>query len=175
MVTSNEPLTVAALNQLPFAEAKALFSQCCSAEAWQDLMVSSRPYDDYSAVLLAAEQHWAVMTEADYLQAFDGHPKIGDVQSLRKKYATTKALAANEQSGVQQASDETLQGLAKANQNYLQRFGFIFIICATGKSADEMLQALLARIDNPRALELKIAAAEQMKITQIRLAKALMD
>lgn len=109
------------------------------------------------------------MQEPDWLEAFDGHPKIGDPASLKKKYHSTQALASEEQSGVREATDQHIADLAKANQSYLDRFGFIFIICATGKTAEEMLGTILDRLNNTRDQELRIAAKEQLKITHIRL------
>ena len=111
------------------------------------------------------------MREQDLLEAFDGHPKIGDPDSLKKKYAATKKLATSEQSAVQYASDETIDELAACNQAYLDKFGFIFIICASGKSADEMLVSIKNRISNSRERELLLAAEEQRKITHLRLNK----
>ncbi len=96
-------------------------------------------------------------------------PAIGDVNSLKKKYADIQASASHEQSGAAQASEATLQRLKTLNDQYLDRFGFIFIVCATGKSADEMLALLEARIDNDRDEEIQNAAREQAKITHLRL------
>ena len=97
------------------------------------------------------------------------------MNSLRKKYASTKALAAGEQSAVSQASEETLQALAQGNLDYEKKFGFIFIVCATGKSALEMLELLQARLPNTREQELLNAAREQHAITVLRLQKLLQD
>jgi OHCU decarboxylase len=94
---------------------------------------------------------------------------IGDVESLKKKYAATKAIAAGEQAGVAAASEATLAELARLNQEFYEKFGFIFIVFATSKSANEMLALLKARIDNTREEELRNAAAEQLKITRLRL------
>ena len=113
------------------------------------------------------------MTEADYLQAFEGHPKIGDITSLKAKYANTKELASGEQSAVDEASDEVLERLAQGNDTYQEKFGFIFLVCATGKSAAEMLALLEMRLPNDRATELINAAEEQRKIFHIRLGKML--
>jgi len=136
-------------------------------------MLSQRPFDTIDSLQLSARQQWDHMQEQDWLEAFDGHPKIGDPDSLKKKYQSTHSLASSEQSGMQTADDDTIRALAEANKRYLDRFGFIFIICATGKSAKEMLSAIQLRIGNDRDHELKIAATEQFKITQIRLNKLL--
>lgn len=134
-------------------------------------MQAACPFADDHAVVETAEAAWAGLTEADHLEALAAHPRIGDVESLRAKYAATKSWATGEQSGVAGASDETLQLLAKANADYEAKFRRIFIVCATGKSAAEMLELLQQRIGNPPEEELAIAAAEQIKITLIRLNK----
>jgi OHCU decarboxylase len=105
------------------------------------------------------------------LAAFAAHPRIGDVDSLRTKFAHTKTWASGEQAGVDAASEDTLIRLADGNDAYFDRFGYIFIVCATGKSADQMLALLEARLPNDAVTELPIAAAEQRKITQLRLQK----
>jgi 2-oxo-4-hydroxy-4-carboxy-5-ureidoimidazoline decarboxylase len=105
------------------------------------------------------------------LEAFEQHPKIGDINSLKKQYANTVAWASNEQAGVDAASDEVLQALAKGNDDYERKFGYIFIVCATGKSAGEMLELLQSRLTNDPESEIKIGAEEQNKITKLRLEK----
>jgi 2-oxo-4-hydroxy-4-carboxy-5-ureidoimidazoline decarboxylase len=120
-----------------------------------------------------AKGTWAQCQETDWLEAFEAHPMIGDVNSLRKKFANTKHLASKEQAGASNATDEELHALSKLNHEYKAKFGFIFIICATGLSAKVMLDALQNRINNSREHELNIAAQEQLKITLLRLHKAL--
>lgn len=166
-------MTLAALNDLTEQQALQTFMQCCTSTQWVEKMVASRPFADIGAMTDAANRCWQGLTEADYLEAFDGHPKIGDVNSLRAKYANTKALASGEQSAVNQASDEVLKALSQGNDDYFNQFGFIFIVCATGKSAAEMLALLKTRLPNDRATELKNAAEEQRKIFQLRLEKLL--
>ena len=161
------------LNQLPENEAIKLFLQCCSAESWASKMTASRPFSDHKQLQYQADNCWGQLQESDYLQAFEGHPKIGDVNSLRAKYANTKELASNEQSAVNQATNNTLEQLAEGNDVYLKKFGFIFIVCATGKSAQEMLDLLQQRLPNDRQTELKNATEQQRQIFQIRLDKAL--
>jgi OHCU decarboxylase len=112
--------------------------------------------------------------EKDFFEAFEGHPKIGDVNSLRTKYANTKALASGEQGAVNSANELTLNALNEGNRHYETKNGFIFIVCATGKSADEMLTLLTRRLKNDRVTEQKIAAEQQSLITAIRIAKYLM-
>jgi 2-oxo-4-hydroxy-4-carboxy-5-ureidoimidazoline decarboxylase len=157
------------INQASSADAAHMFRQCCTSQHWIERMVTTRPYASADALRQQADNHWRDMAEADYLEAFDGHPKIGDVGSLKAKYANTKALAAGEQSGVNVATDEVIQRLAAGNRQYEETFGFIFIVCATGKSAEQMTDLLEARLPNERAVELGNAAEEQRKIFHIRL------
>ena len=161
------------LNNLPKGEVIAALLTCCNASRWAERVADQRPFGSTSALLESSDACWAEMHEQDLLEAFDGHPKIGDPDSLKKKYASTKTLATSEQSGVHLASDETIDELAKYNQIYLEKFGFIFIICATGKSADEMLASIKDRMPNDRERELSVAAEEQRKITNLRLKKLL--
>jgi 2-oxo-4-hydroxy-4-carboxy-5-ureidoimidazoline decarboxylase len=154
-------------------EAQHIFLQCCTSKRWIEKMVKSRPYATVADVLRQADVHWQDLGEEDYLEAFEGHPKIGDVNSLKKKYANTKKLAAGEQSGVDTASDAVIDQLAEANRQYQEKFGFIFIVCATGKSAQEMSDLLQTRLENNRQSELGTAAKEQRKIFQIRLKQLL--
>lgn len=134
-------------------------------------MVADRPYDSLNTCLAIAKKNWEKMNTADYLEAFEGHPKIGDLSSLRAKYQATQSLATGEQSAVQCADEETLHRLAEGNAQYEQKNGFIFIVFATGKSALEMLTLLEARLLNSRDEELIIAANEQSKITELRIKK----
>ncbi len=135
-------------------------------------MLQSRPFADDNAVFATADRIWATMERADILEAFSHHPKIGsDMQSLRARFPQTHQWSGQEQSAVQQANESTLQALAEGNRRYEQRFGYIFIVCATGKTAEEMLAFLQTRLPNPPEIELPIAAAEQAKITAIRLRK----
>ena len=164
-------LRITEFNQLDLVEAESRLQQCCSSEAWVSQMNESRPFDNVQQMQQVAVNIWSQLDESDYLQAFDGHPKIGDPSSLRKKYANTHQLASDEQSSVKVASDETIQDLADKNQQYLDKFGFIFIVCATGKSADEMLSLLNNRLPNDRNSEIANAADEQRKITAIRIEK----
>lgn len=166
-------MTIERLNKLLPEQAGSAFTKCCGAHNWVAKMVAGRPYQNKEALLKAAESIWYNSSEADWLEAFTHHPKIGDIDSLAKKFANTKAWAGNEQKGVHSASRDILERLAKGNDEYEQKFGFIFIICATGKSAAEMLSLLEDRIGNSYEDELKIAMGEQHKITLIRLNKLL--
>lgn len=164
-----------AFNALTYDEAMKDLIRCCGAKRWAEQMVAHRPYRTVDEVFAAAEQAWARMDRADILQAFTHHPKIGDVASLRAKFGSTSQWAAGEQAGVQAATDEILARLARGNELYEQKFGYIFIVCATGKTAAEMVELLEKRLPNRPADELKIAAGEQARITRIRLGKLLQE
>ena len=165
--------TLEAFNRLAEEQALQALESCCTAMRWCRAMVAARPFADMDDVLDKADACWRPMAEVDILEAFAGHPKIGDINSLRAKYAHTAGLAGAEQGAVSQATDAVLSALKAANQQYEEQNGFIFIVCATGKSASEMLAILQARLANDRATELNIGAQEQAKITAIRLQKLL--
>lgn len=158
-------------NNQPLPEVRAALTRCCGASEWVEGMLGLYPFASPQQVLSLSEQIADQLDERDWLEAFGHHPQIGDLASLRTKFAATAELAEGEQAGSLDATDQTLQELADYNQKYRQKFGFIFIICATGKSATEMLDALKARIDNDPETELRIAAGEQRKITRLRLEK----
>ncbi len=164
-------MTLDEFNALPEAVAAERLGHCCAAEAWVAAMLARRPFASVEAMQEAAGAVWSGVDEGGLLQAFEAHPKIGDVDSLREKYAATRAMAGGEQSSVQQADDRTLAELARLNRDYEVRHGFIFIVCATGKSAAGMLELLAARINNTRDQELANAAAEQLAITRLRIGK----
>lgn len=166
-------MTIEQINQADENTASQLFRQCCTSETWIARMLANRPFTSAQELRTAADNNWRGLADEDYLQAFDGHPKIGNVGSLKAKYANTKELAAGEQASVDQASEATIQALADGNTAYEKKFGFIFIVCATGKSAAEMLQLLKARMPNSRDQELSNAAEEQRKIFHLRLEKLL--
>ena len=132
-------------------------------------MMARRPFAEADAALNAAREAWFALGREDRLEAFSHHPKIGDVRSLRRRFPATHDLSAHEQRGIVGASDATLAALADANRAYEDRFGYIFIVCATGKTADEMLALLLARLENDPATEIRIAAEEQARIMALRL------
>lgn len=155
------------------AEARALLLRCCGAQRWADAMAARRPFGDDAALLRAADEEWATMGRDDILEALAAHPQIGeDIEALRRKFADTATWSSNEQAGVTAAPEQTLAALRDANAAYRRRFGHIFVVCATGKSADEMLALLRQRLPNDPDTELRIAAAEQAKITRLRLEKS---
>lgn len=161
----------AELNALPETEARAAFERCCGSSRWVEAMMDGRPYDSFPAVVAASDDAFGLLYERDWMEAFRHHPMIGDVAELRRKFASTAAWAGAEQSGAAAAGEATLRALADGNRAYAERFGYIFIVCATGKSADEMLGLLRLRLGNESEAELAIAAEEQKKITGLRLMK----
>ncbi len=166
-------MSVDTLNKANIEQATHSFMQCCTSSAWVNAMVAARPYKDKAAIAEQADSAWQALAEADFLEAFEGHPQIGNVDTLRAKYANTKKLASGEQSSVSEASEQVLLDLANGNADYLNKFGFIFIVCATGKSAAQMLALLKVRLSNDKATELVNAAEEQRKIFHLRLEKLL--
>ncbi|MBT4283381.1 MAG: 2-oxo-4-hydroxy-4-carboxy-5-ureidoimidazoline decarboxylase [Candidatus Marinimicrobia bacterium] len=167
-------MTIEALNSITNSEANEQFELCCGADSWVQKMNQSRPFQNKNEVYQKAKSIWFSLKSEDWLEAFTHHPKIGDIDSLRAKFHNTKSLSETEQSGVNNATESTLKNLAKSNQLYEDKFGFIFIVCATGKSADEMLALIKMRLKNHAEIEMKNAAKEQHKITQLRL-KALLQ
>lgn len=166
-------MSLESLNTMSTANAWQTLMQCCTAERWVEAMVSGRPYANEQDLCESANRYWQDLSEEDYLQAFAGHPQIGNIDSLHSKYANTKALAAGEQSSVTTADSDVIKALAQGNRDYLEKFGFIFIVCATGKSAAEMLALLQQRLSNNRLTELANAAEQQRNIFQLRLRKLL--
>ena len=164
-------MTIAQFDHLPENRKRELLKQCCGSEQWVNNMLTVFPVEDLVELVEAAEEKWDELTEEDWKEAFDHHPKIGDVNSLKEKFADTAKWASGEQSGVNAADDDTLQQLAKDNEAYQKKYGFIFIVCATGKSAKEMLDILQTRLKNSEEEEIEIAAGEQLKITILRLEK----
>lgn len=136
-------------------------------------MLTTLPVDNVEQLFRAADQKWNETGPEDWLEAFSHHPKIGDLGSLQQKFANTSNWAQNEQSGVNGSTIDIIEALAAGNKAYEEKFGYIFIVCATGKSAAEMLDILQSRLPNVPETEMKIAAAEQHKITRIRLQKLL--
>ncbi len=164
-------MNVEAFNIVQPEDARAALLRCCGSRRWADAMLTRRPFASSADLFAAADDIWASLAPTDWLEAFAAHPRIGDLDSLKKKFAATANRSAHEQAGVAGAADDVLRELAEGNRRYEERFGHIFIVCATGKTAAEMLHLLRQRLSNAPADELKIAAAEQAKITRLRLEK----
>ena len=170
-MTDSDPLATR-WNALSDAAARAALTRCCGANRWVEGMLAERPFTSASHLFEVAEAVWSRLGAADFLEAFSHHPEIGAKEDeLRQKFARTAELSQAEQSGALNASEETQLSLRAKNRAYSERFGYSFIVCATGKTASEMLALLEARLSNPPEVELAIAAAEQAKITRLRLEK----
>lgn len=166
-------MTLDELNSMSAPQAEVFLQDCCAAPKWVQGMMQAIPFSTIDLLYTKAESIWFDLDEADHLLAFDAHPRIGDVTSLKKKYASTATIAGGEQVGMSSATTATIEKMAQLNEQYLNKFGFIFIVCASGKSAEQMLAIIEQRIDNDYKTELDIAADEQAKITRIRLTKGL--
>ncbi len=153
------------------AAARPAFLGCCGAPGWADAMTARRPFRSEAELFAAAAEVWRALPPAEWLAAFAAHPRIGDLETLRRRYAQAGGGPAAEQALVQGAAEEVLEALADGNRRYEARFGYIFIVCATGKTAEEMLALLRQRLGNDPETELRIAAGEQEKITRLRLEK----
>ena len=164
-------MTISELNSVPAKDIAPFLKKCCGAEKWVTNMISQRPYSSIENLLSQATNLWDALSNEDWMEAFEHHPQIGDLNSLKEKFPNTSSLAAAEQQGTTQATESVLQQLSDYNAQYFDKFGFIFIICATGKSAAEMLDSLKARLNNPLEEEIQRAAKEQIKITCLRLKK----
>lgn len=159
------------LNAADDQAARAMLGRCCGATRWVEGMLARRPYADAAGLLAAADEVWWRLGPDDWREAFTHHPRIGDVEKLRERFAATATWSEGEQAGVADADEAVLRGLAQGNRDYEARYGWIFLVCATGKSAAEMLASLTARMDNEPEAELRIAADEQARITRLRLEK----
>jgi len=160
------------LNTLSREAATQALTRCCGSKRWVQGMLTRLPFATHTAMYAAAVEIWAQLGPEDFREAFGHHPEIGsNLEDLRRKFATTATWSQAEQSAALRASEATLHALRDGNQAYRERFGYSFIVCATGKSAEEMLLLLQARLRHAPDLELGIAAAEQAKITHLRLEK----
>lgn len=168
-------MTLADLNTLSWQDAFDWFQQTCAAEKWCKSMTEMRPYASLDDLKKAAHFYWQQQHDSDLLEAFAAHPMIGDLSSLRQRFANTKALAKEEQQATSSASDDTLKALQHYNKCYLDKHGFIFIICASGLPAQTMLNELKTRLSNTTETEMTLAAAEQIKITWLRIEKGLSE
>ena len=156
---------------MPHDEAVKTLLQCCGSKRWAETMADGRPYSSFETLIANANDAWWALQTDDWLEAFRNHPKIGDKKAADTVTDQSRQWSGQEQAGVTSASRETIDALAALNWAYEQKFGFIFIICATGKTSGEMLESLKIRLENDVETELPIAAAEQSKITELRLKK----
>jgi OHCU decarboxylase len=162
-------VTLTEFNALPAAQAESVLMDCCGATRWAASVASGRPYESIEEINRFADAIWRDLDRSDWLEAFSHHPQIGESATAGSKSA--HEWAAGEQSGAERAAENVKARLARGNRTYVQKFGHIYIVCATGKSAEEMLAILEERLQNGPAQELPIAAEQQRLITRIRLAK----
>jgi allantoicase len=161
------------LNQMPRAQAAQALFDCCGSKKWVEQVLARRPFADAAGLYVASDDAWEALKRKDWLAAFRAHPAIGAKKAAAKQTETARRWSATEQSAAQKASPDTLAVLAAANQAYQAAFGHVFLICAAGKSSDEILKSLQERLSNDSEVELRIAADEQKKITRLRLEKLL--
>lgn len=167
-------MTLEELNHLEKSALTETLQKCCGSLAWVEHMATAFPISDAETLMDEANTKWNSLPEANWREAFTHHPKIGgNLAALREKFASTSTWAEGEQASVKEASQATLEALAAGNEEYERKFGHIFIVCATGKTAEEMLALLQARLPNKPEEEILIAMSEQRKITRLRLEKLL--
>jgi allantoicase len=161
------------INNLPAAAARKALLDCCGSITWADQIISQRPFTTDAKLFESAEKIWAQLDPKEWLRAIRQHPPIGSKRRNSKQSGTARKWSTGEQSAAQTSSPETLAVLHAANQAYHATFGYVFLICATGKSGDEILQSLRQRLANDPDRELRVAADEMRKIIRLRLEKLL--
>ena len=166
-------MTLEGLNALPPEAAEAELLACCGSRRWARELAARRPFGGAAALLAAADEVWWSLAPDDWHEAFRAHPRIGERKAAPAQTARAAGWSAQEQSAASSADAEVAEALAEGNRAYERRFGHIYIVCATGKTAEEMLAILRARLANAPETELRAAAAEQAKITRLRLEKLL--
>jgi len=161
------------LNRFSREQAEAEFLKCCGSTRWARTMSEARPFATLDGLLAMADSVWWSLDQEDWLEAFRSHPKIGEKKAAAVQSEQAQSWSAQEQSATSGAATEVMRALAEGNREYEQRFGFIYIVCATGKSSEKLLKILNARLKNDAKIELRNAAEEQRKITRLRLEKLL--
>ena len=164
-------MTLEEFNALPVVRAEQTLLDCCGASRWASRMAEQRPFKSLSSLCEAADSIWQDLEPADWLEAFSRHPQIGEKAATGSE--SSRNWAAGEQVGARIATDNVKAKFARGNQAYREKFRYIFIVCATCKSAEEMLALLERRLQNDPAHELGIAAEQQRLITRLRLEKLL--
>jgi allantoicase len=160
-------------NRQPRQRVLRALLDCCGSRNWAQEVASNRPFTSEAELFAFADKTWAALPREDWLEAFLHHPPIGGTKAKARQSAAASRWSAKEQSFAQKAAPEVLQDLATQNRAYTDKFGYVFLICATGKSSEEIMNALRQRLPNEPAAELRIAAEEQRKITRLRLEKLL--
>jgi OHCU decarboxylase len=168
-------VTVEELNALPHAKAVEVFTACCGAHRWVAGMVERRPFSAADEVVAVGNELWRQMKERDWREAFDHHPRIGESRSAVAQDKQAASWSVGEQSRAATVDAGIQRQIADANVAYEARFGHIYIVCAAGRSADELLAIARSRMSNDPATEMRVAAEEQRKITELRLRKLLAE
>jgi 2-oxo-4-hydroxy-4-carboxy-5-ureidoimidazoline decarboxylase len=180
MGDTDYPLTLDRLNAADIDTAAVAFGRCCGSKRWARAMVDSRPFAGVESMCHRADHIWWTLDPADWREAFAAHPRIGSTSSSEPVGHNASSApdepaeskwSRQEQARVALAPDLVRERLAAANRAYEARFGYLFIVCATGKSAEEMLASCEQRLANDPDAELRIAADEQSRITRLRLMK----
>ena len=161
------------LNSLAPQVCRAELLKCCGSARWAERMAAARPFDGINSMLESADKIWWELDAEDWLEAFSHHPKIGEKRAAVVQSAEAARWSEQEQSAARTVEEETRAELLALNRAYEERFGFIFIVCATGKTGEEMLALLKERLRNDKDTELRIAVEEQRRITHLRLRKLL--
>jgi allantoicase len=169
----DRPTGAERFNHFSGAQARKALLDCCGSKKWAARMLAQKPFPSRDRLLEAADKIWAELEGKDWLEAFCHHPAVGSKKAKQKQSAVARRWSAQEQSAAQEAPTETLELLAAANQAYQAAFGHVFLICATGKTSEEILENLQQRLSNDPDLELRAAAEEQRKIMRLRLEKLL--
>jgi OHCU decarboxylase len=159
------------LNRIGPSEATTEFLKCCGSLNWATQMVKSRPFANLDQLSTSAVEIWWGLEQVDWLEAFRSHPKIGGKKTANEVSSQSRSWSEQEQRGIQSSATETLEELGSLNEEYELKFGYIYIVCASGKSSEEMLAILKTRMQNDAKTEIRVAAGEQQKITEIRLRK----
>jgi 2-oxo-4-hydroxy-4-carboxy-5-ureidoimidazoline decarboxylase len=162
-------------NSLPLEEAANEILSCCGSKTWAQGMATRRPFSDVTTLLAASDETWGNLTAADWMEAFRSHPRIGESRPVKAASTMSQSWSAQEQRQVAAAGEDSKTAMADANRKYEERFGHIFIVCATGKTAPEILEILQRRLRNDEHSELREAAEQQRQITNLRLTKWLSE
>ena len=164
-------MTVDELNVLGPADVRGILEACCGSSKWIDEMIARRPFGSVGAVLEAADEVWRQTGPEDWLEAFNHHPRIGETRAANLQGDLAAGWSKGEQATAGKSDNLVQEQLADVNRRYEERFGYIYIVCATGRPAQELLAIAKDRMSNDRETELRVAAEEQRKITQLRLRK----
>jgi len=161
------------LNSLARGEAEGELLKCCGSSRWAREVAARRPFESAGELMDAADEVWWNLGAADWLEAFSRHPRIGERKAATAQTRREQSWSADEQSGMNEADAAAREELARLNRVYAEKFGHIFIVCASGKRPAEMLSLLRARLTNDAETEIRVAAEEQRRITRLRLQKLL--